>query len=265
MQALYWCVIIFSIFFFGIYHINFLIGGIEKPCNGNGKCEGDGTRAGSGNCECSQGYLGDLCDACAPKFYRVLTEETEGEKKDDPTAPVECKACHESCLDNCTGAGPNMCLRCKPGWNFEEEDGIGCVDIDECREGSPCQDDEYCNNKPGSHSCEKCHESCKDCTGPGAIACKQCAPLYFRDVTNLECKQCHPSCANSCTGKDSNQCDACKDNGWKFNQENKDCEDLNECEQESACNENEYCINTFGSFACHSKLATKLKKLPKVT
>ncbi|CAD5122192.1 DgyrCDS10638 [Dimorphilus gyrociliatus] len=223
------------------------VGGSEKPCNGNGKCEGDGTRGGSGDCECKEGYLGNLCDTCAPKFYRVLKEDTE----ENSQQPLECKACHESCKDNCTGPGPNLCFRCKPGWNFDEEDGVGCVDIDECAEDSPCKDDEYCNNKPGSHSCEKCHEHCKDCTGPGAIACKQCAPLHFRDENTLECSPCHPGCANSCTGKEANKCDACKEEGWKFNEENKNCDDVDECEKESACSENEYCLNTFGSFACH--------------
>ena len=36
----------------------------DNICNGNGECDGAGTRKGTGKCICSKGYEGDLCDRC---------------------------------------------------------------------------------------------------------------------------------------------------------------------------------------------------------
>jgi proprotein convertase subtilisin/kexin type 5 len=49
-----------------------------------------------------------------------------------------------------------------------------------------------------------CHESCNDCSGPGANACLSCnAPRIF-DGTYC----CHQSC-DGCTGPDNTDCTAC--------------------------------------------------------
>jgi hypothetical protein len=65
----------------------------------------------------------------------------------------------------------------------------------------------------------------------------------------LKCSECYKSC-QSCTGGTSNDCLTCK-SGWKFDEESKTCQDLNECLMEKTCKENEYCENTDGSFVCY--------------
>lgn len=39
-------------------------------CGGLGRCEGEGTRLGDGECVCDPGYSGHLCQNCADGYYR---------------------------------------------------------------------------------------------------------------------------------------------------------------------------------------------------
>ncbi|RUS74765.1 hypothetical protein EGW08_017463, partial [Elysia chlorotica] len=71
-------------------------GGVDRPCNGNGACDGEGTRTGTGKCRCSSGYQGDLCLNCKDGFYEESSNETHS----------LCKVCHISCKDLCSEGGP---------------------------------------------------------------------------------------------------------------------------------------------------------------
>lgn len=39
-------------------------------CGGLGRCEGEGTRLGDGECVCDPGYSGQLCQSCADGYFR---------------------------------------------------------------------------------------------------------------------------------------------------------------------------------------------------
>lgn len=39
-------------------------------CGGLGRCEGEGTRLGDGECVCDPGYSGHLCQNCADGYFR---------------------------------------------------------------------------------------------------------------------------------------------------------------------------------------------------
>ena len=63
-----------------------------------------------------------------------------------------CSACHRSCKDVCTQAGPKGCLTCNDGWFMDTEQG--CSDIDECLTNkTACNENSFCVNSPGSHTC----------------------------------------------------------------------------------------------------------------
>lgn len=51
-------------------------GGSEKPCHGNGNCDGDGTRAGDGSCKCKKEYQGEFCLDCSDGFYNSYRNDT---------------------------------------------------------------------------------------------------------------------------------------------------------------------------------------------
>jgi len=179
-------------------------GGEKNPCSGNGECNGAGTREGTGKCKCSTGYKGDLCNECKDGFY-------EGSENDK----LECKACHISCKNTCWEGGPKGCDECKSGWTENEE--LGCQDINECLE-SPCEENQYCTNTQGSHSCFTCDLACLSCEGSGPARCTECNA------------------------------------GYKLNSEAGICADINECSDGSLCTgDNQECENLPGSYECVCK------------
>ncbi|KAH3881180.1 cysteine-rich with EGF-like domain protein 2 isoform X2 [Dreissena polymorpha] len=154
-------------------------GGPARPCGGNGRCDGEGTREGTGKCDCNSGYRGDICEECTDGFF-------EESKNDTHTV---CTSCHESCKSTCWEAGPKGCDECKNGWSKSEEHG--CQDIDECL-NSLCAENQYCSNTQGSYNCATCHRSCAGCAGYGAHKCAACKEGY-----RLEAEHCTD--LNECT------------------------------------------------------------------
>lgn len=138
----------------------------QSVCNDNGKCKGSGTRKGSGECVCNQGYAGPKCDGCALNYYQSY--------KDDKK--LLCSKCHQACVSLCTGPGPKSCKDCRAGWLSTKEGG--CIDADECLTQKPCKNNEFCINNEGSYSCLICDPSCSSCFGDGPDMCKKCADGY---------------------------------------------------------------------------------------
>ncbi|KAF3859519.1 hypothetical protein F7725_021918 [Dissostichus mawsoni] len=137
---------------------NACVGGSERTCHGNGKCDGDGTRGGTGSAAVT-----------------TLTEESSAW-----TASTEC----DSSCKTCTGATNQDCDECKEGW--EDDDQEACVDVNECsKDPSPCEEDQYCLNTDGSYSCKACDKVCSGCTGAGPDSCQ----AYID-----ECSQPEPVC-----------------------------------------------------------------------
>lgn len=246
-------------------------GGKDSPCNGHGKCEGDGTREGSGKCSCDSGYEGELCDECADLFF----EETGEDSK------PKCTACHESCAESCSGSSPKDCEKCKEGWDMTEDEG--CKDKNECEEEDKCTEGKYCINNPGSYRCEECHESCEgNCTSEGPKGCIECAKGYtktedegckdvdecsensticengkFCDNTpgSFACRVCHSAC-ETCIGEGASGCTKCS-SGYKM--ADNECKDVDECSaEEHDCNkDSQKCRNMPGSFTCDCKKGFK--------
>uniref|UniRef100_A0A3Q3QG19 protein disulfide-isomerase n=1 Tax=Monopterus albus TaxID=43700 RepID=A0A3Q3QG19_MONAL len=145
---------------------NACVGGSERPCHGNGRCDGDGTRGGNGKCSCVHGYNGEFCLDCIDGYYNEVRNDTFS----------LCTECHSSCK-TCTGPTSQDCDECKEGW--EEDDQKTCVDVNECsKDPSPCKEDQYCLNTEGSYSCNACDKVCSGCTGAGPDKCQACASGY---------------------------------------------------------------------------------------
>lgn len=117
-----------------------------------------------------------------------------------------------------------------------------------CLGGSerPCHGNGFCGGdgtRSGDGLC-RCHA---EYTGP---FCLECADGYFsseKNDTHTVCTACHESC-KTCDGQSNNGCKECKE-GWA--KEDDSCFDVNECAAEKLpCKENEYCLNTEGSFSC---------------
>ncbi|XP_058047136.1 protein disulfide isomerase CRELD2 [Ahaetulla prasina] len=166
-------------------------GGSEKPCHGNGDCDGDGTRAGDGSCKCKKEYQGEFCLDCSDGFYNSYRNDTHS----------VCTACHYSCK-TCTGATNKDCKDCKEGWLRHEE---ACVDVDECAvQESPCNSDQYCLNTDGSFFCKACDLSCLGCTGEGPNKCKSCVTGYeMKEETCTDVDECSHT-EEMCTGENTN-------------------------------------------------------------
>ncbi|XP_036376212.1 cysteine-rich with EGF-like domain protein 2 [Megalops cyprinoides] len=121
---------------------NACVGGSERPCHGNGACDGDGTRAGHGGCSCNHGYQGEFCLDCADGYFNKERNDTFS----------LCAACDRVC-SGCTGAGPDRCLTCADG--YRDEDGT-CADIDDCmlKEQVCSGEHRECVNTEGSYTCQ---------------------------------------------------------------------------------------------------------------
>ncbi|MEE6502368.1 hypothetical protein FKM82_004494 [Ascaphus truei] len=170
-------------------------GGSEKPCEGNGKCDGDGTRSGTGNCDCHTSYGGPTCTDCAVGYYEAARNESH----------VVCSECHKAC-SKCSGPENDRCLLCRKGWLLH--DGK-CIDVDECgTEMDRCKSNQFCLNTDGSYECRDCDKSCVGCMGAGPARCKKCNKGFYRDgVKCLDVDECaseepkcpgeHEECANT--------------------------------------------------------------------
>lgn len=52
------------------------VGGSDRPCHGNGMCDGDGTRGGNGKCSCDHGYEGESCQDCIDGYFNEVRNDT---------------------------------------------------------------------------------------------------------------------------------------------------------------------------------------------
>ncbi|XP_051975024.1 cysteine-rich with EGF-like domain protein 2 [Xyrauchen texanus] len=121
---------------------NTCVGGGDRPCHGNGKCDGDGTRAGNGKCSCDEGYEGEFCLDCSDGYF--------SEQRNDTFSL--CKACNTRC-SGCKGPGADSCLTCADG--YKDEEGT-CTDVNECDQSETvcAKEHQECVNTEGSFKCQ---------------------------------------------------------------------------------------------------------------
>uniref|UniRef100_A0A3P8W072 Cysteine-rich with EGF-like domains 2 n=1 Tax=Cynoglossus semilaevis TaxID=244447 RepID=A0A3P8W072_CYNSE len=118
-------------------------------------------------------------------------------------------------------------------------------DCNACVGGSenPCHGNGQCDGTRGGTG--KC--SCDN--GYKGEFCLDCRDGYFNEVRNETfslCTECHSSC-KTCSGATNQDCDECKE-GWEEDDQEAY---VDECSKDpSPCNEDQFCINTDGSYSC---------------
>ncbi|KAK2503767.1 hypothetical protein MC885_009830 [Smutsia gigantea] len=89
-----------------------------------------------------------------------------------------CERCHPTC-EKCEGKGVFNCLSCV--WSYHLVEGI-CI--------SDCIVGEYRVGEGEKFNCEKCHESCIECKGPGTNNCTVCPANLLLHVDDSRCLPC---------------------------------------------------------------------------
>uniref|UniRef100_A0A8C6YA37 VWFC domain-containing protein n=1 Tax=Naja naja TaxID=35670 RepID=A0A8C6YA37_NAJNA len=212
------------------------------------------------SCFSCAGASPDNCTACTSP--QVFHEGQCSSKCPEGWFPQEshCYACHPSCK-SCSGAEDDECTACHPHVSFlngrcrtpcKREQYLnlvgycaGCHPLCElcvadlhtdlgstclrCRDIHHLLLKDHCvpDCPTGFYqlggACQKCHPSCKTCTGEGPFSCTSCDPslvlshtglclsacsLGFYQDENLHCKPCSDSCL-SCDSR--SHCTSCKD------------------------------------------------------
>ncbi|XP_078000404.1 epidermal growth factor receptor-like [Glandiceps talaboti] len=186
------------------------------------------------------------------------------------TSSKECEYCHNECLQDCSGLGPNECEQCK-----NVQDGQYCMDrcpaskfpdanniCQQCHKNCDKPDDGYwCSGtgnfigKGGCRVCDPVELDVDDemvaCLPPGSqcpegflekftefttedglinITVCQPCPDGYYPETKDTCALCHDECAKGCHGKDAWQCNECEH--YRLQQDNDTIICVKECPSE---------------------------------
>ncbi|XP_078293059.1 proprotein convertase subtilisin/kexin type 5 isoform X2 [Panthera onca] len=106
-----------------------------------------------------------------------------------------CERCHPTC-NKCRGKGPLNCLSCV--WSYHLAGGI-CT--------SDCLVGEYRVKEGEKFNCEKCHESCVECKGPGTKNCTVCPADLVLLLDDSRCLH----CCNTSDPSNAQECCDCRD------------------------------------------------------
>ncbi|XP_053475192.1 EGF-containing fibulin-like extracellular matrix protein 1 isoform X4 [Ictalurus furcatus] len=123
---------------------------------------------------------------------------------------------------------------CTPGFTLDEQNY--CRDVNECQVSQPC--DHQCYNLMGSFICH-CRQGYE--LAPDSVSC----------VDIDECAFSRYMCQYACVNSPGEYSCTCPD-GYEL-QGTRTCQDINECETDHKCSEDEICWNYYGGFRCYPK------------
>ncbi|XP_077615494.1 proprotein convertase subtilisin/kexin type 5 isoform X1 [Crocuta crocuta] len=157
--------------------------------NSTGRCE-----RCSKSCKACRGPEPTDCLSCDTYFFLLRPKgechRTCPEHYYAEQGTRTCERCHPTC-NKCKGKGPFHCLSCV--WSYHLSGGL-CT--------SDCLVGEYRVEEGEKFNCEKCHESCVECKGPGIKNCTVCPANLLLHMDDSRCLHCcntsDPSSAQEC-------------------------------------------------------------------
>ncbi|XP_030619638.1 proprotein convertase subtilisin/kexin type 5 isoform X2 [Delphinapterus leucas] len=162
--------------------------------NSTGRCE-----SCSRSCKACSGPRPTDCLSCDPFFFLLHSKgqchRTCPKHYYAEQSTQTCERCHPTC-DKCKGKGALTCLSCV--WSYHLVGGI-CA--------SDCLVGEYRVGEGEKFNCEKCHESCIECKGPGTKNCTVCPANLVLHMDDSRCLR----CCNTSDPTDTQECCDCHD------------------------------------------------------
>uniref|UniRef100_A0A4W2EIC8 Proprotein convertase subtilisin/kexin type 5 n=1 Tax=Bos indicus x Bos taurus TaxID=30522 RepID=A0A4W2EIC8_BOBOX len=151
------------------------------------------------SCKACQGPQPTDCLSCDPFFFLLRSKgqchRTCPEHYYMEPSTQTCERCHPTC-DKCKGKGALNCLSCV--WSYHLAGGL-CT--------SDCLVGEYRVGEGEKFNCEKCHESCIECKGPGTRNCTVCPANLVLHMDDSRCLR----CCSASDPTDAQECCDCHD------------------------------------------------------
>nr|XP_033782752.1 proprotein convertase subtilisin/kexin type 5 isoform X1 [Geotrypetes seraphini] len=145
--------------------------------NSSGRCE----RCHK-SCRDCLGPLSTDCLSCHRDFFLMSSRRecihTCPEHYFQDEIYKTCKRCHPTC-NSCNGKGATSCTSCV--WSYHLSGGI-------CN--SDCLIGDYKVQEEPELKCDKCHDLCTECKGPGPLNCTACSANQLLYVEESRCVQC---------------------------------------------------------------------------
>uniref|UniRef100_A0A914WJH8 EGF-like domain-containing protein n=1 Tax=Plectus sambesii TaxID=2011161 RepID=A0A914WJH8_9BILA len=198
----------------------------------------------------------------------------------------------DECTTGTHACGSQQCIntegsyrcRCPAGYEFSDATKR-CEDMDECEkfEGHVCSYDATCENVPGSFRChckpgfrlaadqrncedvdecstseQKCQQKCVNIPGSYQCICDRGYTLGVDGITCEDIDECsvwsgsgEDLCMGGCENTPGSYRCKCPD-GYIIQPDGRTCKDVDECSQGQCQDSDRICVNTLGSFKCHT-------------
>ncbi|KAI4573512.1 hypothetical protein MJT46_004752 [Ovis ammon polii x Ovis aries] len=163
------------------------------------------------SCRTCEGRHSMQCLSCQPGWFQLgqecLTQCREGYYAENSTG--QCKRCSRSCKA-CQGPQPTDCLSCDPFFFLLRSKGQchrTCPEHHYVEQSTQTYPRQRLKSKGEKFNCEKCHESCIECKGPGSRNCTVCPANLVLHVDDSRCLR----CCNASDPTNAQECCDCRD------------------------------------------------------
>uniref|UniRef100_A0A3B5QVL2 Latent-transforming growth factor beta-binding protein 2 n=1 Tax=Xiphophorus maculatus TaxID=8083 RepID=A0A3B5QVL2_XIPMA len=248
-------------------NLGYQVSSDSKSCEDIDECA-MATTCPQGKCTNTKGSF--TCVTCQPGF----TVSDDGQKCEDID---ECQTAGVCLAGVCVNTeGFFSCMPCDPGFSVAPN-GLSCEEVNECEDASLCLGGQ-CINTIGSYVClcppglesggtsfylclfvtdiNECltgicgEGSCLNTEGSYRCMCPDGFTTTDKPPDVDECSRDDVCIRGECLNTDGSFLCLCEP-GFKYNTDSADCEDIDECNNETICGSHGFCENTVDSFLCH--------------